>query len=254
VKAKTIKDKRHFVYKDEKEFRLYHKNVKLIESWRDAEEGEWCQTDDEQVVQVLKKSPFKANTGKDKHYVRTLLGTYVAENKEPMEGNIPKNLYSFSRDKNHKEVQATDRDANANELIFAQYVVKGVDPTDAYLRAYPTDKHEYAKVASKSLLKQERVMKLIRKEVKDALSLVGITHEEILKQVWSIVKEDENNSSSRVRCLELLAKVSDMMPNAEKKSETLTVFQGFTPAELQTLKSDGETKMIAQAEAEIDDT
>ena len=45
-----------------------------------------------------------------------------------------------------------------------------------------------------------------------------------------------------------------MMPNAEKKSETLTVFQGFTPAELQTLKSDGETKMIAQAEAEIDDT
>ena len=167
---------------------------------------------------------------------------------------LPKNLYSFSRDKNHKEVQATDRDANANELIFAQYVVKGVDPTDAYLRAYPTDKHEYAKVASKSLLKQERVMKLIRKEVKDALSLVGITHEEILKQVWSIVKEDENNSSSRVRCLELLAKVSDMMPNAEKKSETLTVFQGFTPAELQTLKSDGETKMIAQAEAEIDDT
>tara|TARA_R110002020_G_scaffold224866_1_gene434753 strand:+ start:399 stop:1169 length:771 start_codon:yes stop_codon:yes gene_type:complete len=254
VKAKTIKDKRHFVYKDKKEFRLYHKNTKCLSSWRDAEEGEWCLTDDKQVLQILKKDLFRANTGKNKHYVRTLLGTYVVENKEPIEGNIPKNLYSFSRNKNHKESQATDRNANANEQIFAQYVVKGIDPTEAYIKAYPTDKHDYAKVASKSLLRQERVIKLIRKEVQDALSSVGITHTDILKQMWSIVGEDENNSSSRVRCLELLAKISDMMPNSEKKSETLTVFQGFTPAELKSLKESENTKMIAHAEAEIDES
>jgi hypothetical protein len=206
VKAKTIKDKRHFVYKDKKEFRLYHKNTKCLSSWRDAEEGEWCLTDDKQVLQILKKDLFRANTGKNKHYVRTLLGTYVVENKEPMEGNIP------------------------------------------------TDKYDYAKAASKSLLRQERVIKLIRKEVQDALSSVGITHTDILKQMWSIVEEDENNSSSRVRCLELLAKISDMMPNSEKKSETLTVFQGFTPAELKSLKESESTKMIAHAEAEIDES
>ena len=45
-----------------------------------------------------------------------------------------------------------------------------------------------------------------------------------------------------------------MMPNSEKKSETLTVFQGFTPAELKSLKESESTKMIAHAEAEIDES
>ena len=169
-----------------------------------------------------------------------------------MEGEIPKNLYSFSRNKDHREIRSSNRRANSNEILFAEYVVQGIDPSEAYLKAYPTQNRAYARQEARILLKQERVIKLIRKEVKDALTKVGITQEDILKQLWDIISEDENNSSSRVRSLELLAKISDMMPNTEKKSETLTVFQGFTPEQLSSIKG-GETKVLAQANAEIED-
>ena len=51
---------------------------------------------------------------------------------------------------------------------------------------------------------------------------------------------------------ELLAKISDMMPNSEKRSESLTVFQGFTPEQLTALSSDG-AKMIGKMEEPIEE-
>ena len=252
MRFRNIKDKKYVIYDTKKEFKECENIKSTPKHWREAKEHEWCLSDDGQVLQILKKGTFTTAHGKDTEYVRTLLGTYSLLSKKEMEGEIPKNLYSFSRNKDHREIRSSNRRANSNEILFAEYVVQGIDPSEAYLKAYPTQNRAYARQEARILLKQERVIKLIRKEVKDALTKVGITQEYILKQLWDIISEDENNSSSRVRSLELLAKISDMMPNTEKKSETLTVFQGFTPEQLSSIKG-GETKVLAQANAEIED-
>ena len=252
MRFRSIKDKKHVIYDNEEEFKACEEVKKTPKHWRDAKEGDWCISDDGQVLQILKKGTFVTAHAKDTQYVRTLLGTYSLLSKKEMGGDIPKNLYSFSRNKDHRQVRATNRRANSNEILFAEYVVQGIDPSEAYLKAYPTKNRAYARQEARLLLRQERVIKLIRKEVKDALAKVGITQEDILRELWDIISEGDNNSSSRVRSLELLAKISDMMPNTEKKSETLTVFQGFTPEQLSSIKG-GETKVLAESNAEINE-
>jgi hypothetical protein len=249
--SRKIKNKQHFVYDDEKEFRL-QSSESLIDDWRNANTKEWTKSDDGKVLQVLKRGVFTNHSGQKVEYVRTLLGTYTVRKKDRMAGDPPKNIYSFSRDKTSYDIQTSKRKATSGEVLFAQYVVRGVEPTEAYIKAFPTNKRRWAQSASQSLLRQERIVNLISKEVKNALEEVGIHHEDILAKVWSIANDDDQTSSSRVRCLELLAKISDMMPNSEKRSESLTVFQGFTPEQLASLSS-GDTQMIGQMEEPIEE-
>lgn len=250
---KKIKDKEHFIYDNEQEFRIYHKDTKLVSIWRNAKEGDWCKSDDGQVLQVIRRKNLKRAKYKDAEYVRTLLGTYLCSGNKNMQGSPPKNMYSFSGNKSHREIRERDRDPTYWERMFAQYVVQGIDPVEAYLKAFPTKDKRYATLCARTLIKQDRVQTLIRKEIQEAMSSIGITQEEILSKIWAIAtsdKEDET-SNARVRCLELLAKMTDMMPSSEKRSETLTVFQGFTPDQLKTL-SGGSNKIIGQLEAQID--
>lgn len=248
--SRKIKNKKHFVYDDEKEFRL-DSSESIIDNWRDAQIGEWAKSDDGKVLQILKRGNFTNHSNVKVEYVRTLLGTYTVRNKDRMEGNPPKNIYSFSRDKTSYDIKTSKRKPTSGEVLFAQYVIRGVKPTEAYIKAFPTNKRRWAQSASQSLLRQERIVNLISKEVKNALQEVGINHEDILAKVWSIANDSEQTSSSRVRCLELLAKISDMMPNSEKMSESLTVFQGFTPEQLSVL-STGNTKMLGKMEETIE--
>ena len=76
---KEIKNTKHYLYDNEKEFSIDNPNVPIRHNWRHGEEGEWVFTDDEFVCQILRKGTLKTESGKKRSYVRTVCGTYLVE-------------------------------------------------------------------------------------------------------------------------------------------------------------------------------
>jgi hypothetical protein len=122
-------------------------------------------------------------------------------------------------------------------------------PEQAYLRVYPTDNSKYAQTASNSLLKTERVQKLVSTEVKKMLGNVGIDEEYLLHNAKNIIDNVDGRDSDRLRAIEMLMKITGMFPS-DKKTESLTVFQGFTSDQLKELDV-SKAKVLAHAEKDI---
>jgi len=152
-----------------------------------------------------------------------------------MDGDPPKNIYSFSGGKNHREIRRTRQLPTSREVVFSKYVAKGIDPITAYLRAFPTKNRQYAKYSANTLLKQERITKMVSKEIGVALKNVGVDKEYLLSKAKDVIDDPESKNSDRIRAIELLMKIDDMFPSTQKSSESLTIFQGFTPERLKEI-------------------
>jgi len=247
---KVINGKEHYLYDNEEEFRLYNKNTETVENWREANEGDWCFSDDGKVTQILKKGELIKNDRKNKTpYIRTLLGTYISDDTSRMEGDPPKNIYSFSSGKDHRESARTRTKPTGHELVFARYVSQGVDPYESYMQAFPTNNYKYATYQANQLLRTERIQKLISKEIEESLSETGISRDYLLLKMKEIIDEEDVKDSDKIRAIELLMKITNMFPSSERKSETLTVFQGFSPEQLEALRH-GRNEMIGEMKVE----
>ena len=233
---KEIKDVKHFIY-SLTEWELKYPDSK-IESWRVGQEGDWVLTDDDNVVQILKKARY----GKV-DVVRCITGTYDIDSREPMTSDIPENIYSFSRQSVYKSFK-NRKNVNSKEFLFAQYIARGVDVTKSYLKAFDTKKEPYAKKRAYELMKSERVRKMVSKEIKDILDSEGVTPNYII-QVFKQVTDLAERDGDRLRALESLAKISGLF-ETESKSEQLTVFAGFTDEQIKAI-SDGQSKKLINA-------
>ena len=77
---------------------------------------------------------------------------------------------------------------------------------------------------------------MVSEEVKKMLGNVGIDEEYLLYQAKNIIDNIDGRDSDKLRgAIEMLMKISGMFPN-DKKTESLTVFQGFTPDQLKELE------------------
>lgn len=235
---KTIKDKEYILYENKKEFNLYESSVPKY--WKDAEEGDWAVSDDGKICQILKKGQMK-----DQDYVRCLMGTHFL--KSDMIGDPPKNIYSFSGDEYGADKRLSREKANQKEWIFAKYVATGMDPTDAYLKAFPSDSRKYAKIWSKRLLRTKRVKNIVSSEIKQIMDDLGITEDYLLVAAKTVI-EDTDKDADRVRAIRMLMEIRNMFPKESNKSESLTVFQGFSRDQLSALK---DAKNVGQIQAEI---
>ena len=122
-------------------------------------------------------------------------------------------------------------------------------PEQAYLRIFPTNNSKYAQTASNALLKTERIQKMVSEEVKKMLGNVGIDEEYLLFQAKNIIDNIDGRDSDKLRAIEMLMKISGMFPN-DKKTESLTVFQGFTSEQLKELEP-SKVNVIGHAEKDI---
>jgi len=146
--VKTISGVDYHLYENEEEFRKHHKKADLKDNWREAEEGEWAKSDDGQVFSILRRAVmFSRQYNGDVDYVRTLLGTAYAHDKSKLEGEPPKDIYTFTRYKTSKYI-------TAREKLFAKMVAMGRDSTEAYLAVYKTTNRRYALNRAKILLRQ----------------------------------------------------------------------------------------------------
>jgi hypothetical protein len=233
---KEIKGVKHFVY-SLTEWEIKHPLSKL-ESWRVGLEGDWVLTDDEHIVQILKKIEYNKIS-----IVRCVTGTYDINGSELMMSDIPENIYSFSKKDKYKTVKNRKK-VNTKEFLFAQYVARGVDITDSYIKAFDTDNKDYAKLKAQQLMRTERIKKVVSKEIRDILDSEGVTPNYII-QVFKQVTDLADKDGDRLRALESLAKISGLF-ETEKKSEQLTVFAGFTDEQLKAI-NDGQSKKLAKA-------
>jgi len=240
MELKEIKGISYHLYDNIKEFNAFNDGVAVDSDWRDAEEGSWVLTDDNYVVQILKKFTI----GK-KICVRTLCGTFNVASKYKMLGEegIAENIYSFSG----KNSQLSKN--SPKQHLFAQYIASGTNVIDAYKKAYPTAKSEtYIKDSSTRLFKTKEVQTMIKKEIRKCLEAEGVTPEWIIGRYKTIADVSERDTD-KLRSLESLTKIAGMFDTSEKKTEQLTVFAGFTPEQLEEVKN-GKTELLAHTERE----
>ena len=248
---KVINDIPHYIFKDENEFRELFPKEMLHDDWRNAPEGSWVRSDDGQILEILKKGEMRRGLSKQYHtYVRTLLGMRVVNSDYELSGEPPIHIYSFSSDKHPKKRRLEREKYNGREFIFAQYIATGLDPIDAYLRAFPTNKRKHAEFSAKLLLKTKRVQKLITQKIEEKMDSLGISEEWLLDEVKGVIKGKKSKDNNKLRALELLMKVRGMFPSSEQKSESLTVFQGFTPEQLDSIRGSN-SKKLKTVNAEI---
>ena len=248
---RKIKEKREFIFENNKEFRKHFPNTLLEKDWRTARNGSYALTDDKQVVRILNKKELKNKN--NSYYVRTLLGLRKTSKNEKLAGKPKKNIYSFSADKTSEESVNSRKNPTAKETLFARYVANGEDVVQSYLKVFKTNNENVAKQQSTVLLKQERVIGMISKENIDSLKNIGIDRDYLFEKTKDVIENLEGKDSDKLRAIELLMKIKDMFPKEEKR-EALTVFQGFSREELNKLKKSDEIKQIAHAENVLEET
>jgi len=250
---KTIKNINHYLYDNLEEFKAFGHKESVVASWRDGNEGDWVYTDDGFICQILKKSKVSHPGYKTaRTMIRTVCGSFICEQKSHKilgENGIAENIYTFSGNYDATYSRSKDRSLKNREFLFASYVASGQDAVNAYKKAYPMAKDKnYIKNKSKFLLQKEEIRSMVKEEIKRILESEGVTAEWIIGKYRDIADLSDRDTD-KLRSLESLSKISGLF-DTEKKQEQLTVFQGFTPKQLEALQNGKETNILAHAEKE----
>lgn len=245
IYSKTIKGVTHNLYTTHIDFKTAYPMYGTIKQWRKGNEGDWVSTDDNGVVQILKKGILKDKSGKDSPYIRTICGTFLTESNSVMSNDVAENIYTFSRTNEYRRFIKKE-DVSSREVLFARYLAKGENAISAYKRAYSTENDSYAKARSTQLLKTKRIQSMISEEVKKVLDEEGVSPNYIIQKYKQISDIGENDATT-LRALDSLAKISGLFETKENVKEQLTVWQGFTPEQLEHIKQE---KLLGHAEKE----
>ena len=249
---KTIKGNKHYLYDSTKEFYAHNPEIVVRSNWRDGDEGEWVLTDDNHVCQLLKI--FKV--GKNE-CVRTVCGTFSRNNKKRDmlgEDGIAEHIYSFSG----KYTTADEKPDNQTHFLVAKYIARGYDVIDAFKKAYPDAKSEdYIKSQASKLLKKESIQQMVKEEIREILDEEGVTPQYLIRGYKQVADLSERDAD-RLRSLDSLSKMSGLFDTQEKKTEELTVWAGFSPEQLEALKSDkelghGKTQLLGKVTRESEE-
>ena len=206
-----------------------------IVPWRKAEVGDWVEADDGCFIQILRKGKMFVSKGRKKtrEYVGTCTGTFPVSSKVKFDTSRRLNIYSFGGSKSAADVLLDRSQLSKHEHLFVVYIVSGLSPQEAYMKAFPTINPGYAKQKSTQLVKTKRVMTAMKEELKPILEELGINENSILKNINTIAMASEKDETR----LKALFKLSDIMDLEDKNRTTIThvsgaLFQGFQEKEL----------------------
>ena len=256
----VIRGKRHYVFDNVDEFTEYY-HSKMMSSpevkgnWREGKQGDWVFSDDNRIVQLLKVAPLnhpndRKNYKWAKNYVRTVVGTFVNNEKTFMDTDFEQhpNRYTFSKTIKHTNGQVKKRKKlTNNEKIFTTNVVSGMGPVKAYMDAFKAASEDKARKKALVLLKQERIMTDIEKGVLDVAKELGIDHKYILDRLKCLADNSEDDNII-LQSTKELGKIIGTSVNSVKQRDVgvIGMFQGFSPEQIESVKP----KKIANANIE----
>ena len=235
--TRTIKGVKHYAYESEEEFRKAHPDTPLITDWKQAEEGDWCVSDDGKIVQILKKGCFVDKKKRDNDYIRTVIGMFNHRGSSPFVGTVKDEIYRFTK-KTGYQVKTGGYLTDAKKS-FAKYVAHGMDPVKAYQKAFPkTISLDHAERRSTLLLKNKTVRQAVDKEIENLMSEVGITKRYLLETTKDVIDKIDVRDNDKLRAIETLMKISGLL-STEKKVDSVALiqeFSGFTREMLQAFE------------------
>ena len=249
---RKIKGVKHYVYDDLTEFQKHNPNTNVVFDWKKGEEGDWVLADDNGIAQLLKVSSKIAhpndrpNYTHSKGYVRTIVGTFLRNEKTKMDTNFDEhpNRYTFSKTIKNTNNRVKERKNPTNkEKVFATTVAVGTDAVQAYMDAFEEKDRDKARKKAVVLLKQRRVMEEIEKNVKDVAKALNIDHDYILRSLKHLADFSDDPNIS-LQSLKELGKAIGTLGGGVKRVETgvIGMFQGFSPEQLQSARRQLESK------------
>ena len=180
--------------------------INVIDNWRKANVGDWVKADDNCIIQILRKGSMLRKNG-EQLYIGTCTGTFPVSDNIKMDTNKRINIYSFSGNATPEQVVANRRDMTANEELFVQYISQGLNPEDAYVKAFPTNNKRYARMKATNLIKTERIKTAVKEELKPILDELEIDEKFILENIKIVAQTSEKDDTK----LKALFKLSDIM-------------------------------------------
>ena len=259
MEYQKIKGKKHYVFSSEEEYYNYFDNAEKPKHWKDetVKEGDWVYADDGGIVQLLKVSGIKHPSDRKNYsyhsgYVRTVVGTFLINNKSQMDTDFSqhRNRYTFSKTlKDPNENVKKRKNVTRKEKMFATNVAVGMGPVKSYMDAFNEESPQGAKKKAVVLLKQERVMSEIEKSVLDVAKSMGIDHEYVLNKLKCLADFSEDDNIVLQSTKEIGKVIGTSVPNIKTKEMGIVgMFQGFSPEQIGNV----ERKQLNEENKEID--
>ena len=238
---REIKGVKHYVYNTVEEFQKHNKGVETKHWKENPQEGDWVISDDGGIVQILKRNGIshpndRKNWKLNRGYVRTVVGTFLLNDKSKMDTNfdLHPNRYTFSKNvKQANENFKKRENVTKKEKLFTTEVIVGKDAISAVKNVYKEDDHNKAKKKAVLLLKQERIMNEIEKGVVDIAKGLGIDHEYVLRRLKMLADTGEDDNVVLQSLKELGKIIGTSTPAIKKDVGVVGLFQGFSPKQLE---------------------
>ena len=208
----------------------------VITDWRDSRTGDWVKTDDDCIIQVLRKGKMVRKYGRNKvrEYVGTCTGTFPVGKNVKMDTSRRANIYTFGGSKSSEDILLDRTILTRCELVFVQFLASGLSPQEAYLKSYPTKNRNYAHIKSSQLMRTERIYTAMKEELKPVCEELGIDPKTVLQDIQSTSKNAEKEDV-RLRALFKLADILDLEDKNQTRITQVTgaLFQGFSPEQIE---------------------
>jgi hypothetical protein len=201
--------------------------IEYLEDWRNGRVGDWVKADDECVIQILRRGSI----GNIKT-VGTCTGTFKIKKTEKMDTIRRENIYDIGGRTWYTRVKERE-EPTPKEIIFAQRYALGEDPVKAYMKTYNSTE-DRAKKMSALLIKQERIKKVVREELKDVFSKRGIDLDFLIGAAQDVVSGGKNDSD-RLNALKMLWSAFGVVEE-QKVTQITGVFQGHSAAQLDSAR------------------
>tara|TARA_R110002051_G_scaffold169045_2_gene239667 strand:- start:948 stop:1673 length:726 start_codon:yes stop_codon:yes gene_type:complete len=220
----VVKDIKHTVYEDIKEVPPH---VNIIKNWRMGNIDDWVLADDKCVIQILRKGTMLRKNG-ERAYIGTCTGTFLVLKNTYMDTDRRINIYSFGGDSTPEQVVANRRKMTANEELFVTYISQGLSPEDAYVKAFPTNNKQYARMKAVNLIKTERILTAVKEELKPILEELEISPKMVLEDI-KLVAQTAEKDDTKLKALFKLSDILDLEDKSSAKVQQITgvQFQGF---------------------------
>ena len=214
-------------------------NIKYKKDWRKGKIFDWVLAEDGCVIQILRKGDMKKPKGKVRRvaYIGTCTGTFVVLPTTKMDTSKRVNIYSIGGDIERNQRLDDRQNLSTREELFVQYIAGGMDPADAYLKAFPTNNPNYAGIRAGQLIKTARVRSAMKEELKPYMEALGLDENYVLSNIKEVI-DSCDKEDTKIKALFMLADIMDMEDKNKTQVTTMTgaLFQGFTPEKLEEVK------------------
>ena len=235
MRTYKVSNQFHKVFDDKEEL---PSGVGVVPDWRQANIGDWVEADDGCYIQILRRGKMTATWGKNRirHYIGTCTGTFLCTPKTKMDTSKRENVWSLSV-KNTEKLIFDRKTLTKKEVIFVQFIARGVSLQDAYLKAFDTNNPRYALEQSAKLMKTERVQKAMKEELKPVLKELNIDDKSVLEGIKRVAENSEKDET-KLKALFKLADILDLEDKTQTKVTQLSgaVFQGFADNVLEEIQ------------------